>query len=289
MFSETQNGKAILERVIEAYGVTTKKELAEKLETSPSSVSSWALRDAVPGDIIIKCAMETHRSLHWLMTGKEEFEKSNYDGIEKQPTFKSKDLAELKGQALYEQVLSSGGKAILERILQAYGFTKQKELADLLGISTATISTWIRREYFPGDVVVTCALDTGVELEWLSFGVNLSKTSGVISIPHKEIIMGKLYERPVFSIDTEHFSNIEQKKIILISKDNQSWIVSLNTGNISNGTWLVSVNGAVDIYKLQVKPKGTLVLISESQYVFECDVKDIELMGVVLVEINKLK
>lgn len=66
--------------------------------------------------------------------------------------------------------MGNGGKTVLRRILDAYGFNMQKELGDLLGISSGTISTWVRRDFFPGDVVVTCALDTGVSLEWLATG-----------------------------------------------------------------------------------------------------------------------
>ncbi|WP_234405960.1 helix-turn-helix transcriptional regulator [Pectobacterium brasiliense] len=46
--------------------------------------------------------------------------------------------------------------------MDAYGFTLEKQLCDLLGISSGTVSKWVRRDYFPGDVVVICALDTGV-------------------------------------------------------------------------------------------------------------------------------
>ena len=58
----------------------------------------------------------------------------------------------------------------MRRILFAYGCTMQKDLGDLLGISSGTISTWVRRDFFPGDVVVACALDTGVSLAWLATG-----------------------------------------------------------------------------------------------------------------------
>lgn len=60
-----------------------------------------------------------------------------------------------------------GGKAVLTRMLQAYGFSMQKELGDLYGLSSGTISTWVRRDIL-GDVVVACALDTGVSLRWLA-------------------------------------------------------------------------------------------------------------------------
>lgn len=45
--------------------------------------------------------------------------------------------------------MANGGRAVLRRILDAYGFTLQKELGDLLGISSGTISTWVRRDFSP--------------------------------------------------------------------------------------------------------------------------------------------
>lgn len=287
MFSETQNGKAILDRIIEAYGVATKKELSEKLETSPSSVSSWALRDTVPGDIIIKCAMETHRSLHWLMTGKEEFEKSNSDDVKELPRFEAKKTVQLKGQALYEQVLSSGGKAILERIMQAYGFTKQKELADLLGISTATISTWIRREYFPGDVVVACALDTGVSLQWLTSNSGSSRLispSNFIEIPKYELSLGNLLPSGSFYLDKSTIRS-DSYNPIYIYRGDQAWVINLSNKNFGNGLWLVDVDGSIDIHSVYNLPGGK-VRLSLNEQSFECDIKDVKLVGNVLIILN---
>jgi hypothetical protein len=117
----------------------------------------------VPGNVFVECAIETGADIEWLVTG--ELAKAN------------STRATLKGQALYEEVMASGGKPVLRRILDAYGFSMQKELGDLLGISSGTISTWVRRDFFPGDVVVTCALDTGVSLEWLATGKGQMRTN----------------------------------------------------------------------------------------------------------------
>lgn len=146
----------ILDRLSSAYGVNSQKALAEALGVPAANVSNWLQRNSVPGGAFVKCSLDTGADLRWLSTG--EFENSN-NQISK---------PSLKGKELYDQILNSGGKAVLQRILQAYGFKTQKELSDLLGIPTGTISTWIRRDFFPGDVVITCALDTGVPLSWLA-------------------------------------------------------------------------------------------------------------------------
>lgn len=85
-------------------------------------------------------------------------------------------------------------------MLDAYWFSTQKELGDLLGISTATISTWIRRNFFPGDVVIACALDIGVSLEWLATGRGITSSGQglavdapeTVTIAKKRLLAGKL-------------------------------------------------------------------------------------------------
>lgn len=64
----------------------------------------------------------------------------------------------------------SGGQAVVDRLLKAYGFSTQRELVEKIGVGHGTVSTWIRRDHFPGEAVVQCALDTGISLEWLATG-----------------------------------------------------------------------------------------------------------------------
>lgn len=55
----------------------------------------------------------------------------------------------MQGKKLMEAMQNCGGKEILQRIMQAYGFNMQKELGDHLDIPSGTMSAWIRREHFP--------------------------------------------------------------------------------------------------------------------------------------------
>lgn len=60
--------------------------------------------------------------------------------------------------------------AALERVLSAYGFKQQKELAERLGIHANNVSSWLARNVIPSNVFVECALDTGADLRWLING-----------------------------------------------------------------------------------------------------------------------
>jgi phage repressor protein C with HTH and peptisase S24 domain len=63
-------GREAIERLVSAYGFTTRQALADHLDVSKSTLANRYLRDTFPADWIIKCALETGTSLTWLTTGK---------------------------------------------------------------------------------------------------------------------------------------------------------------------------------------------------------------------------
>jgi len=62
-------GREAIERLIYAYGFTTRQALADHLKVSKSTLANRYLRDTFPSDWIIKCSIETGASLMWLTTG----------------------------------------------------------------------------------------------------------------------------------------------------------------------------------------------------------------------------
>lgn len=180
MIEEKGAGAQILERLMSSYGVSTQKDLAAALEIPANNISGWTQRDSVPGNSIIKCALDTGADLQWLVTG--ELAKSKFESVLDVP----------KGGALYKEITSNGGKPVLRRVMNAYGFTLQKQLCELLGISSGTVSTCIRRNYFPGDVVITCSLDTGASLGWLALGRNFIKYEENIELNNYKMTIPKL-------------------------------------------------------------------------------------------------
>ncbi|HCA6538172.1 TPA: helix-turn-helix domain containing protein, partial [Klebsiella quasipneumoniae] len=64
-----QGGKAAIERLVEAYGFTTRQALADHLEVSKTTLANRYMRDTFPADWIIHYALETGTSLNWLTTG----------------------------------------------------------------------------------------------------------------------------------------------------------------------------------------------------------------------------
>lgn len=58
-----------IERVCEAYGFTSRMQLANYLGMSPSALSTRIMRDNFPADLVLLCALETGASIYWLTTG----------------------------------------------------------------------------------------------------------------------------------------------------------------------------------------------------------------------------
>lgn len=270
----------VIERIAASYSVSSQKALAEALDVPANNISSWIQRDSVPYKAVVKCALDTGADLHWLVNG--EFANANLN--EKPP---------LKGKALYDEIVSTGGRPVLRRILDAYGFQMQKELGDLLDISSGTISTWVRRDFFPGDVVVTCALDTGVSLGWLATGKGemypanaaAAANDAVLSIPKFRHESGELKEAGVWSLDRSMApSSIEG--LNFIEGLNASWLVDTTAQKIGNGRWVISIDDVLDVFDV-VRLPGGKVRLSNNAVDFECNVADIAPFGVVVFTLEK--
>ena len=267
---------AVIERILSAYGITTQKELSEILGIAPNNVSSWQQRGSVPGYVIINCSLTTGADLAWLMTGESTAVKP-----------KAKQQAAVHGKALYERVLASGGKGVLRRILDAYGFSLQKELGDLLGISSGTMSTWVRRNYFPGDIVVTCALDTGVSLQWLATGegemrdatAQSTQAEGVRALPLYRLIAGQLKDGGEWLADRTLIPSTAERPAY-VDGGRLAWLVDLSVTNIANGRWLLDIDGNLDVYDIARLP-GNQLQVSGNSANFQCCTDAVKALGMV--------
>ncbi len=59
----------VLDRLIEAYGFTSKLALAQHFNLAASSLSGRYRRGGFPSDMVVRCMAETGASLEWLSTG----------------------------------------------------------------------------------------------------------------------------------------------------------------------------------------------------------------------------
>ncbi|HID9654546.1 TPA: phage repressor protein CI [Serratia marcescens] len=65
-----KGGRGAIERMVEAYGFTTRQALCDQLGVSKGTLSNRYMRDSFPADWVIQCSLETGASLQWLVSGK---------------------------------------------------------------------------------------------------------------------------------------------------------------------------------------------------------------------------
>ena len=284
MESEDKSVREIIERMLTSYGVRNRQAYSDLTKIPLPTISNWVKRGKVPGDYILQCAIDTGADIKWLLEGTElanvSYEPGRYP---------------MKGIKLMEAMENSGGKEILQRIMQAYGFTLQKELGDHLGIPSGTMSAWVRREHFPGDVVIVCALDTGASLYWLATGnggiyeqKNEDTSSlpvGLKQLPKYSIHTGQMVESGMWFCDA---SMIDTKVInpVHVDKNGNGWLVDLDVKNIANGRWLINVDGTCDVYDIARLPGNKLTVKNDSSQ-FECLVNEVICVGMVFLTLSK--
>lgn len=185
-----------------------------------------------------------------------------------------------------------GGKAVVQRILQAYGFTMQKQLHDHLGVGNGTVSTWIKRNYFPGEVVIRCALETGADLEWLAtgedkqsqndeFNQHEKSISDIVDIPFFSIDNSSLVRKGTIKVDYKIFNRKFRTPIYVSDGCTDSWIVETEFGNPTDGLWLVERVNNTSIEYIRLLPHGE-ILIKEVSW----PLSELKLLGKVAVKLK---
>lgn len=191
--------------------------------------------------------------------------------------------------------LKTGGQAVITRLLEAYGFKTRQALCNQLKVSTSTMGTRWMRDVFPADWVVQCSIETGASVEWLSFGkgemfpnginadsnateksANENLLSDVVAVPRKKIVDGNLYDSNFYMLDKAIIPSSIVKPVVIIA-DDQSYIAEHNISEITDGTWLVEIEGQVSIKELIRIPVGKVrVTAVPGSASFECGINDLK-------------
>jgi hypothetical protein len=188
----------------------------------------------------------------------------------------------------------SGGQAVVDRLLKIYGFSTKKELGDYFGLGNGTVSAWIKRNHFPGEQVVRCALEKKASLLWLATGagnmysepeMTMHDANDSISLDKKNILEGQLISNGKTYIDRS-LIGYENKNLQLVKKNKNNWVVDSSVSKISSGRWLLDIDSDIDVYDVSRVP-GNRIQVYKNSFVFECSIDDIKVLGMVLLTINK--
>ncbi|EPQ3462313.1 phage repressor protein CI [Klebsiella aerogenes] len=177
---------------------------------------------------------------------------------------------------------NQGGKAAIERLVEAYGFTTRQALADHLEVSKSTLANRYMRDTFPADWIIQCALETGTSLNWLATGQGLklsSQTATTEELAKFRLSAGKIVEDGSYVFDTSFLpTNISAPMVILDGPT--TYICEQKFAEVLDGHWLINIDGTYSIRLLTRLPKG-MIKISTANNSFECAFSDIEVIAYV--------
>ncbi|EIX8144964.1 phage repressor protein CI, partial [Salmonella enterica] len=161
---------------------------------------------------------------------------------------------------------NQGGKAAIERLVEAYGFTTRQALADHLGVSKSTLANRYMRDTFPADWIIQCALNTGVSLRWLSTSespMRVDAKTQIISFSKQKLSGGKLHENGYLLFDLTLLPK-DLDEISAIETDDATYLVKHNLNEINDGLWLISIDGIHSVRELIRLPNNRIMLESTS-------------------------
>ena len=178
---------------------------------------------------------------------------------------------------------SQGGGAVLDRVIQAYGFSTKLALADHLDIASSSLANRYKRDFFPADIVVRCMAETGVTLEWLATGEGRKfndEELDIMKLPRKKIVDGHLYDSGVLMLDKVTFlpgKPLPHTPICVIDGSLQ-YVIDQHFSEVYDDEWLVEIEGKTSVRTLTRIPVGK-VRVSGVGMAFDCAIDDIKILG----------
>ncbi|ROR99710.1 phage repressor protein CI [Raoultella terrigena] len=179
---------------------------------------------------------------------------------------------------------------VLDRVLEAYGFTQRLQLAELLGIASSSMSSRYKRGGLPADIMIKCVAETGVNLEWLATGQGRKfedEELDILKIPRKKIVDGHLYDAGILLLDKVTFLQgkpIPEDPICVLDGVTQ-YIVEQNFSEVYDDEWLVEIEGKTSVRTLTRIPVKK-VRVSGVGMAFDCSIDDITVIGRVVLTIK---
>ncbi|CAH3872098.1 MULTISPECIES: phage repressor protein CI [Enterobacter cloacae complex] len=177
-----------------------------------------------------------------------------------------------------------GGKEVIARILEAYGFTTRITLCRQLGVSQSTMANRYARDTFPADWVIVCHLETGASLIWLSTGSGSkfvdNRDDRSIHLKRIDITNGNLITQNDVIVDVSTIPEGLNSPFILTS-DKTSYMADSYDGELVDGFWFIEIDGIASVREVYRFPAGR-VRIENGKASFECAVTDVKVLGKII-------
>lgn len=186
--------------------------------------------------------------------------------------------------------MTGDSTAVLDRVIEAYGFPTKIMLADHLGIASSSLAGRYKRGGFPADIVVRCMAETGATLEWIATGVgpkHEGEDFSLLRVPRFKIVDGQLNEAGILLIDHTTFLPGVTPPLdpICVIDGPEQRIVDRQFTEAYDGDWLVEVEGKTSVRTLTRIPVKK-VKVSGPGVSFDCSIEDIKILGRVSLTIR---
>ncbi|ATX97033.1 helix-turn-helix domain-containing protein [Citrobacter portucalensis] len=176
---------------------------------------------------------------------------------------------------------------VLDRIIEAYGFTQKMQLAEHLDMAASSLSSRYKRGGLPADIMVKCMAETGVNLEWLATGSGKKfddEELDILKFPRKKIVDGQLYDSGFVMFDKVLFraGSPLPTSPICVQDEKAQYILDQKFAEVFDGEWLVNIEGKVSVRTLTRIPVRK-VRVSGVGMAFDCDLESIDVLGKVIM------
>ncbi|EAA2040087.1 phage repressor protein CI [Salmonella enterica] len=184
----------------------------------------------------------------------------------------------------------SDSAPVLDRVLEAYGFTQKLQLAEHLGIASSSMSARYKRGGLPADIMLKCMAETGVTLEWLATGQGRKfedEEVDILKMPRRKIVDGLMYDAGMYMLDKVSFLPgvpLPTSPVCVVEGNNQ-FIVDTSFTEVYDDQWLVEIEGKMSIRTLTRIPIKK-VRVSGVGMAFDCGIDDITVIGRVVLTIK---
>ena len=180
---------------------------------------------------------------------------------------------------------------ILNRVIEAYGFTQKLQLAEHLDMAASSLSSRYKRGVFPADIVVKCIAETGVNLEWLATGEGKKFNDNeldILKFPRKKLVDGQLYDSGYVMFDKVFFRAGAPLPAspLCVQDEKAQYILDQQFAEVYDGEWLVNIEGKTSIRTLTRIPVKK-VRVSGVGMAFDCGLEDIEVLGRIVLVISE--
>lgn len=190
--------------------------------------------------------------------------------------------------------------AVLDRIVQAYGFERKSQYADRVGLSSSNLAMRYRRDAFPSDLVLQALIDTDASLEWIISGKGAPPTNAsakAVRQPLRKLTEGDSVELERLTLDKSElksngtlvFDSLffgdayhTDSDLVVVQSGKTQFIVDRHYTSVADGKWLVHIEGSASIRTLSRIPVGR-VKVTGGETDFECSVDDISVIGAVIM------